>query len=61
MSIRSKKRLDYKKLGETIEQTEKQFKGEEEVDRNNIDEVSKLSDLLKSISINEDFQLVSSK
>ena len=61
MLTRSKKRLDYKKLGGTIEQTEKQFKGEEEVDRNNIDEVSKLSDLLKSISINEDFQSVSSK
>ena len=39
MLTRSKKRLDYKKLGGTIEQTEKQFKGEEEVDRNNIDEM----------------------
>ena len=40
MLTRSKKRLVYKKLGETGEQTEKQLKGEEEVDRDNIGEVS---------------------
>ena len=61
MLTRSKKKLDYKKLGETGEQTEKQLKGEEEVDRDNIGEVSKLSNLLKSISISEDLQLVSSE
>ena len=61
MLIRSKKRLDYKKLGETGERTGKQLKGEEEADRNNIGEVSELSNLLKSISISEDLQLVSSE
>ena len=58
---RSKKRLDYNKLGETEERTEKQLKREEEADRGNIGEVSKLSNLLKSISISEDLQLVSSE
>ena len=58
---RSKKRLDYKKLGETGEQTEKQLKGEEEADRDNLGEVSKLSNLLKSITVSEDLQLVSSE
>ena len=47
MLTRSKKRLDYKKLGETGERTEKQLKGEEEADRDNIGEVSKLSNILK--------------
>ena len=61
MLTRSKKRLDYKKLEETGERTEKQLKGEEEADRDNIGEVSKLSNLLKSISISEDLQLVSSE
>ena len=61
MLTRSKKRLDYKKFGETGERTEKQLKGEEEADRDNIGEVSELSNLLKSISINEDLQLVSSE
>ena len=59
MLTRSKKRLDYKKLGETGEQTEKQLKGEEEVDRDNIGEVSKLLNLLKYISVTDDLQLVS--
>ena len=61
MLIRSKKRLDYEKLRETGERTEKQLNGEEETDRDNIGEVSKLSNLLKSISISEDLQLVSSE
>ena len=61
MLTRSKKRLDYKKLGETGKRTEKQLKGEEEADRDNTGEVSKLSNLLKSISISEDLQLVSSE
>ena len=61
MLTRSKKRLDYKKFGETGERTEKQLKGEEEADRDNIGEVSELSNLLKSISISEDLQLVSSE
>ena len=54
MLTRSKKRLDYKKLGEPGERTEKQLKGEEEADRDNTCEVCKLSSLLKSISISED-------
>ena len=58
---RSKKRLDYEKLRETGERTEKQLKGEEKADRDNIGKVSKLSNLLKSISISEDLQLVSSE
>ena len=61
MLTRSKKRLDYKKFGETGERTEKQLKGGEEADRDNIGEVSELSNLLKSISISEDLQLVSSE
>ena len=61
MLTRLKKRLNYKKLWETGERTEKQLKGEEEADIDNIGEVSKLSNLLKSISISEDLQLVSSE
>ena len=61
MLTRSKKRLDYKKFGETGEQTETQLKGEEQVDRDNIGEASELSNLLKSIPISEDLQLVSSE
>ena len=39
MLTRSKKRLDYKKLGETGELTEKQLESEEEANRDNIGEV----------------------
>ena len=49
MLTRSKKRLDYKKLGETGERTEKQLKGEEEADRDNIGEVSKNTENTLSI------------
>ena len=55
MSTRSKKRVDYKKLWETGEVTEKKIKNEEEVARDNIGKASELSNLLKSISINEIF------
>ena len=63
MLTRSKKRLDYKKLGETGGQEEEEeeikLNGEEEADRGEaIGEVSKLSNLLKRISISEDMQLV---
>ena len=58
---RSKKRFYYKKLGETGEQTEKHLKSEEEVDRDNIGDVSELSNKMESISISEDLQLVSSE
>ena len=39
MLTTSKKRLDYKKLGETGELTEKQLESEEEANRDNIGEV----------------------
>ena len=57
MLTRSKKRLDYKKLRKTGERTEKQLKGEEEAHRDNIGEISKLSNLLRKIAINEDLPL----
>ena len=58
---RLKKRFCYKKLGETGEQTEKHLKSEEKVDRDNIGDVSELSNKMESISISEDLQLVSSE
>ena len=53
---KAKKRLHYKKLGETGEQSEEQLKSEEEVDRDTIGEVSKLSNLLKGSSKNNMLQ-----
>ena len=58
---RSKKKLDYKKLGQTGEWIEKQLTSQRTADRDNIGKVFKLSNLLKSISISENLQLVSSE
>ena len=58
---RSKKKLDYKKLGQTCEWIEKQLTSQRTADRDNIGKVFKLSNLLKSISISENLQLVSSE
>ena len=54
MLTRLRKRLDYNKLVETGERTEKQLKSEEETERDDIVEVPELLNLLKSISVSED-------
>ena len=61
MLTRLRKRLDYNKLVETGERTEKQLKSEEETERDDIVEVPELLNLLKSISVSEDLQLGSTE
>ena len=58
---RYKKKLDYyKQFMETGKRPEKQLKSKEK-GRDNIGEVSELSNLFKSISISQDLQLISSE
>ena len=60
--MRRSKRLDYKKLSETGEKIQKEVEVEEvqqEVVEEQGEKVAELSNLLRSISISEDLQLMS--